>query len=528
MSVLYATGYRDASLKDIYQLQDDATGVIWSDYHGASVRCVVSDSDGNVYTGGDVSSSITTRKYNSAGTLQWSANHGAAVRAIAVDSSGNVATGGDVASSNTTRKYDSDGTLLWSVNHGDSVRAVCFDSSGNLYTAGDFVSSVTVRKYNSAGTVQWSRNYGVGAQQNAIAVDGSNNIYVGGGRASSATTRKYNSSGTLQWAKDHGGTVYGIARDSSGNLYASGDSISGIAVRKYNSSGTEITTGWPGSHTGILYCLTISADDDVYVGGQVDSGDGYNVRKYLADGTAVWGRTVAFSYALGLAVFEPLPIVSIAPGLPLALNLAIPIPAFSFLSPGLPLALHLAVPTVTDLIPPIGDGQRIYRAYLALETPLLIPLHSIQCRRRQNDSTWLSVKTAGSAALLTLLDTAISAGQLLIINSGIRDSNGVETIGEFLRAIVTDYAYTKTPGGYVVTIEARVQAVLETLQTRVMTGVSSYQNEDGRRKIRCDVNPVLRPGDTVDTGNGTFIAHNIAYLISPQTAYMDVQEPPLG
>ena len=75
---------------------------------------------------------------------------------------------------------------------------------------------------------------------------------------------------------------------------------------------------------------------------------------------------------------------------------------------------------------------------------------------------------------------------------------------------------------------ARIQAVLEPIQTRVMTGVHQYQAENGRRKIRCEVNPRLRPGDTIQAGAVEFVAHSIQYAISPASAWMEVQEAPNG
>lgn len=45
--------------------------------------CVTADADGNIYTGQIRASSITTRKYNSSGTLQWSKDHGDGVSGIA-------------------------------------------------------------------------------------------------------------------------------------------------------------------------------------------------------------------------------------------------------------------------------------------------------------------------------------------------------------------------------------------------------------------------------------------------------------
>jgi len=79
---------------------------------------------GNVYTAGDRSGNLTTRKYNSDGVLDWSVDHGALVYAIAIDSDENVVTVGSRVGNVTTRKYNSDGVLQWNLDHGNSVTAI--------------------------------------------------------------------------------------------------------------------------------------------------------------------------------------------------------------------------------------------------------------------------------------------------------------------------------------------------------------------------------------------------------------------
>lgn len=171
-----------------------------------SIESVAVDASDNVYTGGTLAGSNTTRKYDSSGTLQWQKSHGDTVYSIAVDSSGNVYTGGVRTSSLTTRKYNSSGTLQWSKDHGADVYGVVVDASGNVYTAGVRTGSVTTRKYNSSGTEQWGRDYH-GADLLSIDLGASDDIYVGGASDGTYTTRKYNSSGTLQWSANHGDTV---------------------------------------------------------------------------------------------------------------------------------------------------------------------------------------------------------------------------------------------------------------------------------------------------------------------------------
>lgn len=461
---------------------------LWTYSHGSTVRAVTMDSDGNVYLGGFRTSNITTRKLDADGNLIWSRDHGADVYCIAVDGDGNVYTGGTRTGSVTTRKYASDGTLIWSKNAIDSVLAVTADSSNNVYTAGAKTSSgVTTRKLDSDGNPVWSYWDTLTASSVlGIAVDSSGNVYTGFPSSSGRTMRKRNSAGTSVWGKNHSATQYDTATDTDGNVYIVGNSASvdGTGTtRKYNTSGTH---QWTANHGGTVY--------------------------------SVFAETVLLA------------LVSQPPGLPIPLALAAPTPSFFLIAPGLPLPLALTAPTVTDPpIPPFGDGQAVYHAYLTGMASLVeLPLATLQCQKRKNDSTWLTIESPIAPSVKSTVLAAVAAGGQLVVYAGLRTSDGAETLGEFLRATLTNSSFTQTPSGYGVRLVARVAAQLETLQTRVVTGVSGRRSDTGRRSIRCDVHPVLRPGDTVDTGAETWTAHNVRYFIGANTAYMEIEEPPVG
>jgi plastocyanin len=117
----------------------------------------------------------------------------------------------------------------------------------------------------------------------------------------------------------------------------------------------------------------------------------------------------------------------------------------------------------------------------------------------------------------------------ILIYSGIRDSAEIETMGEFLRATVTEWETDKTTASYGLNLTCRVAAVNETLQTRALEGVIETKSEAGRRSIRAAVvNHRLRPGDTVTHGATSFVAHNVTYAVGINGAWMEVQEAPSG
>ena len=73
--------------------------------------CIYSDSDGNIFTGGD-----KLRKWSSGGVLQWEKGTYWWILDLKVDLNGNVVTVGSEVDGVSIRKYSNAGTLLWTAN----------------------------------------------------------------------------------------------------------------------------------------------------------------------------------------------------------------------------------------------------------------------------------------------------------------------------------------------------------------------------------------------------------------------------
>lgn len=456
--------------------------------NGDSALSLAVDSNDNLFvttTDFSSTSSLQTRKYLADGTLSWSINYSRQHNACAIDSSGNVLIASNQDGTVSALKYTNTGSFVFSRNHGTNLRAVCIDSADNYYFGGDryFQSPnyYTARKYSSSGAIQWSRDLH-GAPIRGIAVDGDGNVYVAGNRISNVTTRKYNSSGTLLWSADHGDQVNAIAIDpSDGYIYTAGVRTSNITVRKYAPDGTEVTTGWP-----------------------IDTGN-----------TAY---AIAFSEIAALSTDVP--------ALALAYSLAVPLPTATITIPSLPLRFALAAPISSDPPePPLGDGQTIYRLWIATGAILqALPIASIQCRRRRGNSTWLVVDCPGvSQETAEWLQSVIGAA--ITIDSGLRDSAGTETIGLFLRAYLTEVNHSQTPAGGNAVLTCRVDAINETLQTRALEGVTDQIKDGGKWLLRCGkVNHRLRPGDTATYGALSFTVNAVRYQIAVNSTWMEVEE----
>ena len=520
----------DVSIKE-YDASSGSEG--WSADHGALVRGVATDDNGNVYIGGysaAASTYYTTRKLDSAGNIIWSKSHAngyAQVYCIAVDSSGNVFTGGGSYLSNTTRKYDNDGNLLSSANHGAAVYGIATDSSGNVFAGGATgTGSYEARKYNNSLSLQWSVAHG--AQVNAVAMDSSGNCYLAGAVAGeSQTIRKYNSSGTLQWSAATSAYVQSMAVDSSGNVYVCGGSY----LRKFDSGGTEITTGWAKT-TGFLNpsAVCVDSEGNVYLGGVVTSST--SVYKYNSAGTLQWSANQAAT-VWGIAVYEPPPAIQ-APSIPIPLAIGTPTLRQTFPFDAITIPLAIGIPTISGglpLVPPAfpdGAERVFYRAYLTGgDTLLEIPMASFQCKRRRGASTWLVVESPGSAqALVDLIRARIALGASILIYCGTRDAAGTESVGELLRATMTDTDYARSTQNAPLQVTARVDTPTYTLNSRVLLGVSKRGKDTaGRRMATCLIDPLLRPGDEVDDGLYTpWIVGALEYQVSPFEAMMTVVE----
>lgn len=489
-----------------------------------TVRAMVMDAQGHVYVAGNRryadSTYTSTWCFDSSGALLWSDDHGDTVYALALDASGHLFTGGEVVSGVTTRKYNAAGQRqAWTANHGAAVRALAIGASGKLHAGGDRVNSVSVRIYGTDGTQAATIDFG--ADVYALAVDASDNLFIGG---ATGGLRKLNASQEEQWRQTYYlQTVYAVGLDANGDIFACNSNPSDDVLVKLSADGSRAWTWYRSPYTPNRPIYALAVDHvNVYCAGERHNNQ--TIWKLNSAGSVLWSGD--HGDATRACAIGSLPRITAIPAIPWAVALAAPFPSAFHAIPAAPLAMALAAPEEFDFEPPdvAFPNQLLFRAFLTGIADGLyeVPLASLQCRRRYNESTWLTVRCPRRS---TALRDAIQAriGGELVIDAGTRES-GRETLGHFLRATVTQVDDEQTPQGGWLTVTARVQNPSYQTRNRLLTGIRSYRVENQRRIYTCRVDPLLRPHDTIIGVSNPFPVLSIEYRIDPQDSWMTVTE----
>jgi hypothetical protein len=265
----------------------------------------VTDSDGNMYGCGFISSNATFRdammmKYDPNGNILWMDDYDGPAGELdeftdlvydvangfiyVTGYSYGVGIGKDVL----TAKYDLDGNRLWLRRHDGSAQDddrgqdIALDPAGNVFVAGSVTETGTNKdyallKYNANGDFQWIRTLDVADSPSdealSVAVDINGDVSISGSSGSvrgdlDVTTAKYTNDGDMIWSTSYNGPGSGrdlapaVVVDDVGNTYVVSESDGGatdldVTLIKY--SYTEPICGDVDGN-GI-----INVSDDVYL-----------------------------------------------------------------------------------------------------------------------------------------------------------------------------------------------------------------------------------------------------------------------
>ena len=118
---------------------------------------------------------------------------------------------------------------------------------------------------------------------------------------------------------------------------------------------------------------------------------------------------------------------------------------------------------------------------------------------------------------------ARAAGSLVLMR-GVRMDDGTEQIDEMLRVPLTGIRMDSGANRASATLDGSgVETVIP--KTRLLRGISYQAVDDGRRRVRCEVDTYLAPGDTADFGDGNSLTvGELVYTVNPISATMEVTE----
>ena len=240
---------------------------------------------------------------------------------------------------------------------------------------------------------------------------------------------------------------------------------------------------------------------------------------YMASGDALvtYRQTVLTGRAIVLLN------ASDTPALALPIRLAAPswIGDLYIALPGLPLAWALGIPVwFRDYVGRLR--ATVYRLFLTGTPDLELLISSFQVRRN-TDRRWLSVVVpAADSAVIAGID-ARAAGSLVLMR-GVRMDDGTEQIDEMLRVPLTGIRMDSGANRASATLDGSgVETVIP--KTRLLRGISYQAVDDGRRRVRCEVDTYLAPGDTADFGDGNSLTvGELVYTVNPISATMEVTE----
>lgn len=185
-----------------------------------------------------------------------------------------------------------------------------------------------------------------------------------------------------------------------------------------------------------------------------------------------------------------------------------------------PLAGSLAATFTLAVIATRGE-RTVYRLTLTGANDLVLPMSSFQARRRDNQPTYLAcVVPNGPVQAQAITDN--STGELVIDMTVIAGDS--ETTSELVRAALEDIRLDE--GAHSASATLTGYKTVATAMPKIVTvhSVSYRTSRNGKRRLRCEVNFDLNPGDTVQDGEARWVAREIAYAIGPALSLMEVAE----
>lgn len=173
--------------------------------------------------------------------------------------------------------------------------------------------------------------------------------------------------------------------------------------------------------------------------------------------------------------------------------------------------------------PIISNPLEKTEVYLLSVGDLRVPMSSFQATmRRQGKSFLQAIVPAGDAVL-----TALEYGALMRVELGYYypsddEFDGLEVIASAPLEIIRS---DEGPSRHTLTLSGYGGSAQNASITRALQGVSTRSINQGRRRVRCSVDLLLRPGDrAIDLDGSSFVIDQIQYFVNATSAAMEVLE----
>lgn len=180
-----------------------------------------------------------------------------------------------------------------------------------------------------------------------------------------------------------------------------------------------------------------------------------------------------------------------------------------------------------SVIPPI-QLQEVYRLVITGTADGLSDLHigGISSWQATNQSGGRSayLQAVIPAADSIIDDIADRQNGFLVIQKGYRTSDGSTRYEEILRSRFDNLRPDRGQRALTVTVSGYMPGRSLFSGSRTLTGIRSISTQNGKRRVRCDVDLFLQPGMTVEALGDSFVASFINYYVSDSDKFCEVGE----
>src|SRR5690554_5445638 len=180
-----------------------------------------------------------------------------------------------------------------------------------------------------------------------------------------------------------------------------------------------------------------------------------------------------------------------------------------------------------SVLPPISL-QEVYRLVITGEADGLPDLHigGISSWQATNQSGGRSsyLQAVIPAADSIIDDIADRKNGFLVIQKGYRTSDGSARYEEILRSRFDNLRPDRGQRALTVTVSGYMPGRPLFSGSRTLTGIRSISTQNGKRRVRCDVDLFLQPGMNVEALGDSFVASFINYYVSSADKFCEVGE----